>query len=74
LNESLFSYVFAEFVAAATARRVHETRVRTPRTLDGRARQARIKDDFGARRIHMRDRAKVLTQLMFGILAMRWVT
>ena len=41
---------------------------------------ARIKDDFGARRIHVRGHAKVLAHLMFGVLAltaeqlMRWVT
>jgi transposase len=41
---------------------------------------ARIKDDFGAHRIHVRGHAKVLAHLMFGVLAltaeqlMRWVT
>ena len=40
---------------------------------------ARIKDDFGARRIHVRGHAKVLAHLMFGVLAltaeqlMRWL-
>jgi hypothetical protein len=41
---------------------------------------ARLKDDFGARRIHVRGHAKVLAHLMFGVLAltaeqlMRWLT
>jgi hypothetical protein len=41
---------------------------------------ARIKDDFGARRINVRGHAKVLAHLMFGVLAltaeqlMRWLT
>jgi hypothetical protein len=53
-RESTFSRAFAEFAEAGLAERIN----------------ARLKDDYGGRYVRVRGNAKVMSHLMFGILAL----